>query len=369
MAQLTADLITRLREDDSPEVRRETVTLLTTEFNHPDLQPGEQRLAEAIFRIMVRDADVGVRRALAEGLKDNPAVPAELALTLARDVAEVAVPMLHYSIVFSDKELVEIARSQPEAWQQAVARRASVSAPVSEALVDKGSESVVVTLVRNQGAIISEGTSNKVIDRFSQSEAVMTGLVQRPSFPPNLAERLISVVSEAIRQKISELPDLPTAIADQLINQGRDRLTLDIELPDPRLENLEQLVRQMDIKGRLTSTLVLRSLCTGHFEFFEVAAARRAGIDPDNARALIAAGSQQGAAALCKAAKLPNTFGEIVAISGRIRPAMADLNNAEGRQQFQDKLIESCQVRYPDLADRDIEALIAKFTPALGRQK
>ncbi|MFP6708485.1 MAG: DUF2336 domain-containing protein [Alphaproteobacteria bacterium] len=330
MAQLTADLITRLREDGSPEVRRETGTLLTTEFNQPDLQPGEQRLAEAIFRIMVRDTDVGVRRALAEGLKDNPAVPAELAMTLARDVVDVAVPMLHYSIVFSEEKLIGIAHSQPEAWQQAVARRASVPAPISEALVEKGSEAVVVTLVHNQGAMISEDISDKVIDRFSQSSAVMTGLVLLPSFRPNLAERLISVVSEAIRQKFSEPPDLPAAIADQLISQGRERLALDIDLPDPRQENLEQLVRQMDIKGRLTSTFVLRSLCTGHLVFFEVAAARRAGIDPDNARALMAAGSQQSATALCKAAKLPNTFGETVAMAGRIRPAIAGLDNAAG---------------------------------------
>jgi len=86
----------------------------------------------------------------------------------------------------------------------------------------------------------------------------------------------------------------------------------------------------MDIKGRLTSTFVLRSLCTGHLVFFEVAAARRAGIDPDNARALMAAGSQQSATALCKAAKLPNTFGKIVAMAGQIRPAIAGLDNAAG---------------------------------------
>ena len=125
----------------------------------------------------------------------------------------------------------------------------------------------------------------------------------------------------------------------------------------------------MDIKGRLTSTFVLRSLCTGHLVFFEVAAARRAGIDPDNARALMAAGSQQSATALCKAAKLPNTFGKIVAMAGQIRPAIASLDNAAGRQQFQDKLIKSCRIRYPDLVNGDVEAFIAKFIPGLGRQK
>jgi hypothetical protein len=126
----------------------------------------------------------------------------------------------------------------------------------------------------------------------------------------------------------------------------------------------------MDIKGRLTSTFVLRSLCTGHLLiFFVEAAARRAGIDPDNALAMMAASSQQSATALCKAAKLPNTFGQIVAMAGQIRPAIAGLDNAAGRQQFQDKLIESCRIRYPDLVNGDVEALIAKFTPGLGRQK
>ena len=83
----------------------------------------------------------------------------------------------------------------------------------------------------------------------------------------------------------------------------------------------------------------------------------------------MAAGSQQSATALCKAAKLPNTFGEIVAMAGQIRPAIAGLDNAAGRQQFQDKLIESCRIRYPDLVNGDVEALIAKFTPGMGRLK
>ena len=62
MAQLTADLITCLREEGSPEVRSETVTLLPTEFNAHDMQPAEQRQTEAIFRIMMRNRDLAVRQ-------------------------------------------------------------------------------------------------------------------------------------------------------------------------------------------------------------------------------------------------------------------------------------------------------------------
>lgn len=361
MAQLTADLITRLREDNSPSVREETVALLAAEFNQPDLQPGEQQLAESIFRIMVHDTDMAVRRALSEGLKDNPSLPSELAMTLARDVAEVATPMLHYSLVFTDQELIEIARTQPEAWQQAIARRQAISAPVSDALVETGNENVVVTLVRNHGAEISDDTSNKMIDRFSDSEGVMTGLVQRPNFPPKLAERLITVVSNSIRQQLATMTSLPTAIADQLIARGQEAMTLDIAAPDETQAHLQRLVRHLDVKGRLTSTLILRSLCTGHLGFFETAVARRAGIDPNNAHALIAGGDEKGAAALCKAAKLPRNVADIVASASKIRTSIADPDSPEGRSAFQAELIEQCRPRYPDLIAGNPETLVAKL--------
>lgn len=366
MAQLTADLITRLREEDSPKVRRETVTLLTKEFSQPDLQPSEQKLAESIFRIMVHDTDVAVRRALAEGLKDNPALPSELAMTLARDVAEVATPILHYSLVFTDAELIEIARSQPEDWQQAVARREKISAPVSDALVEAGSEAVVTTLVRNHGAEISDDTSNKVIDRFPGSEAVMSGLIGRPNFPPKLAERLITVVSTSIRQRLAAMTDLPPAIAAKLVDQGQEAMTLEIPVSDERQEHLQRLVRHLEVKGRLTPTLILRSLCTGHLGFFETAAARRAGIEPGNAHALIATGDKKGAAALCKAAKLPRTVADVVASASKIHTDIDDPDSPEGRLAFQAELIESCRTRYPDLVAGKPETLIAKLTPFLG---
>jgi uncharacterized protein (DUF2336 family) len=75
MAQLTAELISRLRDENSPSVRQETLALLTTEFNQPAPQPSEQQLAESIFRIMARDTGMTVRRVLAEDLKNNSAVP------------------------------------------------------------------------------------------------------------------------------------------------------------------------------------------------------------------------------------------------------------------------------------------------------
>lgn len=241
MAQLTADLITRLREDRSPEVRRETATLLADEFNKPDLPPTEQRLAEAIFRIMVRDTDVAVRQAL--------------------------------------------------------------------------------------------------------------------------AERLIAAVSETIRQRMAGITGLSPAITDQLVARGQETMTLEIAPPDERQAHLERLVRHLDVQDRLTPHLIMRALCTGHLAFFETAAAQRAGIEADKAHALIASGNEKGAAALCKAAKLPRIAVDVVVSATKIYTGIDDPNSPEGRLAFQAELIESCRPRYPDLIAGKPETLITKLAP------
>ena len=51
-----------------------------------------------------------------------------------------ATPILHYSLVFTEQELIETERSQRKAWQEAVARRETVSAPVPDTLVEVGKE-------------------------------------------------------------------------------------------------------------------------------------------------------------------------------------------------------------------------------------
>jgi len=52
----------------------------------------------------------------------------------------VATPILHYSLVFTEQELIETERSQRKAWQEAVARRETVSAPAPDTLVEVGKE-------------------------------------------------------------------------------------------------------------------------------------------------------------------------------------------------------------------------------------
>src|SRR5690606_13501573 len=148
--------VERLLTDRSAKARAETVEKIAGGLQGAGFTAAERREAEAIFRLLMNDAEVLVRQTLAETLKFIPGLPRDIVKTLATDIADVATPMLSYSTVLSDEDLLEIISEKSELHQLAIAARSSVSEVVSEKLAETGSENVVATLMQNDGAEISE---------------------------------------------------------------------------------------------------------------------------------------------------------------------------------------------------------------------
>ncbi|MEQ9200873.1 MAG: DUF2336 domain-containing protein, partial [Rhodospirillales bacterium] len=171
--------VRQLLEDGSADSRVQTAAKVAGAFASDQLGSDERRLAEDIFRIMLKDAESRVREALSENLKTSPDIPHEVALSLAADVASVALPVLEFSVVLTDDELMSIVRAQDADKQVAIAGRPAVSSAVSDVLATVGSEAAVARLVGNENADISETTLNRVIDRFGDSETVQRPLVDR----------------------------------------------------------------------------------------------------------------------------------------------------------------------------------------------
>jgi len=95
----------------SAATRAEMAVKLAGQFEAGALSQSERQIAEEIFRTLTRDAATRVRRALADHLKESRELPHDVALALARDIEDVAVPMLEHSAVLTEADLVEIARS------------------------------------------------------------------------------------------------------------------------------------------------------------------------------------------------------------------------------------------------------------------
>lgn len=352
--------------DPSPENRAMTAEKVAQQFGEGVLTEAEGKLAEEIFNIMVKDAEVRVREALAKNLKSASNLPHDLASRLASDTSDnVALPIIRYSEVLTDADLVEIVRTHAGSRQVAVAERPIVSETVSDAIVEHGTEDAVVSLVSNDGATISDSSLEKVVEKHGDIERVQKPLVHRDKLPVSVAEKLVSKISDELKTYLVTNHDLPEQLAADLILQTRERATIGLVSSGATEEDLFVLVRQMRDKGRLTPSIILRALCVGDMAFFEVAIALLADVPIANARILIHDDGDLGLRSLYDKAGLPR------ALYIAFRSAV-DLNiDAEAErtdddpEQVMRKMLERV-LTIPDqeaevYADADVEYLLAKF--------
>ena len=174
MAQMLTEAdVKRLIADPSGETRAETAAKVASAFETGGLSDAERGLAEQIFRVLARDAEVKVRAALSSHLKASDQLPHDVAMQMAKDVEQVSLPVLEFSKVLSDEDLVAIVRSAGAEKQTAVANRATVSGVVANALIDHGkAPTVVAALAANKGAQLGEKEVNKILERHGEHVAI-----------------------------------------------------------------------------------------------------------------------------------------------------------------------------------------------------
>ena len=362
--KLSEDDVRRLLADPSPEARVETAVKITSNFGEGGLTESERRMAEEIFRIMVKDAEVRVREALAQNLKENPRVPHDVAKSLASDVDTVALPVLLYSEVLTDRDLVEIVQTQGETKQIAVSRRSRVSEAVSQELVETHNERVVTSLVSNVGADISEESLQKVVDEHGESEQLQSAIVRRPKLPVTVAERLVTIVSDHLQEELARRHAINPDLATDLILRSRERAVISISTESEE-DDVDKLVRQMRECDRLTPSIMLRALCMGDMRFFEASIAELAGVPLVNARQLLHDSGELGLKALFGQAGLPEPLYPAILAATEVAKETDYDGEENDRERYSRRMLERVLTQYGDLGvhfdSDDLEYLLGKM--------
>jgi uncharacterized protein (DUF2336 family) len=363
-----ADMEEMLKEEDvrrllaSPDagIRAEIAGKIASQ--HPALTETQRKLAEDIFRIMVKDAEVRVREALAQQLKANPLVPHDVALTLAQDVGSVALPILQFSEVLTDNDLLELVKIQDHDKLAAMAQRSHISADLSDALVNSGDGGVVATLVSNRGAELRETTLKQVVDQYSDGTTVSNALAERPGLPVTIVERLLNRVSENIRAHLLRRKDLSPEMATTLLIQAREQAVLGISNTE---SDVVKLVAHLHKHKRLTPSIILRAVCMGDMVFFETALAKLAEITVPNAQALIYDEGKRGFQALYQKSGLPQTLYPAMRAAIDISRGMKLDGEANDRERFSRKMIERILTQYGEqgveFESDDLDYLMVKM--------
>ncbi|MDG1709253.1 MAG: DUF2336 domain-containing protein, partial [Emcibacteraceae bacterium] len=259
---LNSSDVARLLTEPTAENRAEAATKVSEQFAAGTLSDDERKIAEEIFKIMVKDAEVRVREALSESLKNSDSIPHDVAVTLANDVKEVSMPMLEFSEVLTDSDLMEIIKSQDSEAQQAIASRASVSSDLAETIVENSADvEVVATLMKNDGADVKEDTMDKVLDKYGEDERVNVPMAKRAQLPLKVTERLVNLVSEQVRDHLVTHHEMSNDMVMDLFFNARERATANL-IHDGSQADMDfgDLVEQLHSNGRLTETLIFHAL-------------------------------------------------------------------------------------------------------------
>lgn len=354
--------VERLLTDRSAAARAATVEKIAGGMSGSAFTESERREAEAIFRLLVNDAEVLVRQTLAETLKLVPDLPRDIVKTLASDIADVATPMLSYSAALSDEDLLEIISQKSDLHQMAIARRSTVSELVSERLAEAGSEDVVATLMQNDGAEISENTYVKVLNQFKDSDKVKAPMVRRAALPITVTERLVSMVSDKLREHLVTHHEMPPGLATDIILESREKTMIGFIKDGASHAELVELIDQLHANGRLTPTIILRALCVGDVDFFETAMAKYANIAVSNVHILVNDAGGNGLKRLCEKSNIPGGLQDIMRV-GLDVAAELDFDGTPGdRERYRNRVIERVLTHFQDEFDGDnVDYLIGKL--------
>ena len=131
--------------------------------------------------------------------------PGNVVVKLANDEIEVAQPLLEFSNVLNDDDLIEIIAKQSEAHRVAIAGRQQVAERVGDAIVEHGEGDSVVRLVRNTNAELGEQALERLAGRAAQDAALAADLRGRTDIDWKALSSRIDAVGDKVRETIEQI--------------------------------------------------------------------------------------------------------------------------------------------------------------------
>lgn len=366
---LTDEDVRTLVKGATPDERALAARKLCVTMDREALSDEDRALAADILRVMAADAAEKVRTAIAETLRASDVVPHDVALRLARDVEAVSLPLLSFSPVFTDDDLAEIVRLGGPVRQVAIARRPEISRVVTDSLAEHGGERALTVACANPGADFSDGSLNQIVDRFEKSERVLAAMAYRQVLPLSVSERLVTLVSEQVREHLVTHHALSAQAALEIATGAAERATVDIVDQAGRTADVKGLVTHLQAERRLTASLLLRALAHGHMTFFEWGVAELAGVPHHRTWLMIHDAGPLGLRAIYERAGLP------ARIFPAFRAAVDTFHSMEfdgwpkDQERFQERMLQRFLTQPEAAAREDVDYLLDRMGQMAGRAR
>ncbi|HEX4533856.1 MAG TPA: DUF2336 domain-containing protein [Rhizomicrobium sp.] len=256
-AQANKILASDADEDVRIELARKIARLM------PTLSPSENgRLCEMTIETLeqlAQDQLPRVRTILAEEIKHLSCVPKHVVDALARDLEEtVAAPIVEYSPLLSDADLVEIvACAQASHVICAVARRQPLGEDVSNAIVTSLDVPAVAALLTNPKAAVRQETLDSIAEHARTVQAWHAPLVMRVDLSQRAIRRIATFVGTALLSRLAKQHALDDTTRRKLSRELRHRVETEKAVPedDPAARAMQEVETALKA-GRLNDAFI-----------------------------------------------------------------------------------------------------------------
>ncbi len=242
-------LLKDLSANTSSDQRRELLRTVTDALTNNARTPSDEEFAELdqILSLAASEYSTQVRTEFARLVAASVTRFCHASEQFAMDDIEVAMPILRNSQALTEEALLRVVTEKSQAHLLAVTKRDNVSPRVSEALVSKGSDEVVSSLLANERALISDATYEVVAKRAETSKLLQAPLVRRQGVPIDLLNDLYLKVEKELRLEIvKKFDSVPPAELEKAFERSRARVTTafrrmpdDLALAQKRLSLIE----------------------------------------------------------------------------------------------------------------------------------
>jgi len=189
-------------------------------------------LFDDVMGRLVEEIEISARATFGHVLAMFPDAPPKVIRLLALDDAiDVAGPILSHSGRVDDTTLVEGAKTKSQEHLLAISRRQALGASVTDVLVERGNQQVVLSAAGNPGAAFSEFGYSTLVRRSSSDGDLAVCVWSRPEIPRQHLLKLFADASESVKrelmkndpQKAGLIPEIVAQAANQIQTRTRER--------------------------------------------------------------------------------------------------------------------------------------------------
>ena len=186
------------------EVARRIAELFIADAAH--LRPDHVDLFDEILIDLVPHAELIARAELAERLSLISNAPRVLVGRLAREnEIMVAGPILRRSTVLDEDTLLEIAQVKGQGHLLAISERPTLSADLTDVIVERGDREVIRRAASNAGALFSESGYSELIKRASQDGVLTLKVGQRADLSDARLKQLLAGTIDPVRRRLHDV--------------------------------------------------------------------------------------------------------------------------------------------------------------------